>query len=434
MFQNFGRLLMGGVIIFLGLVISVAASAMFQRPAQATFFPGAYPNFYNNAYAAPQPYAPQPYGAPASAVEESAPAESAPEPAATEGSVPEAASFAVVPFQGEMVEPRALPPRREMPANRPSVIDVEYTDHKVDWRKPRPETIEMVNGIPVIPKSTWAKLIPSFLQVREDTTDDPTKAAIKKWWMDRVVCQLRGPMYPEHIEDLVMKSVRDHTPGTEEFYATHEPHLRGVIPQGVLVPKIKPLMLPAHEEALITRYGWHRECEYLDYYSLEYDEQVDAIMESEQNLFPYRNSPLPDDWEDQIEWHLCAIEQHIGGYAEADRKRAFEYLTLIFAIRNNNWGMRRTTNGEMTMSLFKFGVFRFREMLYKTPSLDADQAQIEHVADSFEELLNLITIPNKPRKDWLLHTPMIRVSKLPPGEREKLGPGWMHPSEIHDLG
>lgn len=330
------------------------------------------------------------------------------------------------PAKKDYVEPRTKRHMREVASMGEGLkvvtTDVEIIDGGVSWRVPNAaRVVEVENGIPKNDRKDMPKYSPDVFRITDPTVpqdDDPIGEAVLRFLTERILSQFDGfTIYPGEVMKLVQNTARGFVPGTEEFYNAFGEELTGIIPQGVLVPKCEPLMLPAQEGALVRKYGWHQNepLELVFYMGWgPYREQIERVKASDLMVYPSRPIELPANWEYRIEKLLNKISQHADGYLiDADNDDTFTLLTTIMATRNHAWGYGGMVGEEKSMALFKYAVYRLRKILYTTFSDQAEQGEIEDAANALEEFLNLITVPNPSHKDWMVHTPMRRILKDP---------------------
>jgi hypothetical protein len=295
-----------------------------------------------------------------------------------------------------------------------AVVEAEVIHENTKWVVPKPaEHIEVVNGIPQNEPSHLKKTTPGFFEILTKNEDkDEVSEAILRMMAERIFSQLDGfTMYPKQIQELVMKTARGFVPGTEEFRNAFGDELKGIMPRGVLVPKRKPLMLPAQEEAEIRRFGWHKERPFEAYHFegwREYHAATRLLYKTEIAVLPEMPVQLPRGWEERVRRLVQILSDHIEGFMTDEiNDEATTLLTVIIAMRNEAWGLGGEIPYPRVMALFKYAVFCFRKILYTTYCQDGDY---EEAADAFEELLELITIRNPwVKTDYLMHTPMIRI-------------------------
>ena len=318
-----------------------------------------------------------------------------------------------------LVEGKLQKQRRAAEGARLVTIEAEVVRENVSWAISHPAAkIKVVNGIPQNEPVHLKKTSPGFF---EDRTGDPERDevsdAVIRLMQERIFHQA-GPMINQRlVHDLVQKAVRGFVPGTDEFQNAFGDQLEGVLPRGVLVPKFKPLMLPAQEEAEIRRWGWHKERPFEIYHFEGWREYHEAtrtlyacgdLVEEMRVDFPRH---FPRDWMEKVTDLMRILSEHVEGYEDdAVNDEAITLLTTIYGVRNAAWGLGGIVPLEKLTGLYKYAIYCFRKMLYTTPSLCEEY---EETADAFEELLTLLSIPNPDMKrDYLLHTPMVRTENV----------------------
>lgn len=249
-------------------------------------------------------------------------------------------------------------------------------------------------------------------KMREELVRQQRRQQVLLFTAGRVFARMAGELiYTEAVQDLIVKTASGYVPGSQEFYRAFRMdrprHPDGDIPRGFVVPMRPVLMSQQEERALYRKYLFDK-YEPLDLYKFvginEYYRHRADLAVSERYIDLGFPTKLPPGWEERIKWLLSVLWEHTMGYKnDVDDNDSLTYLTAIIAHRNASWGIHNGTGKEPGMALFKYAIFMYRKILYTTPAEDSDA---DAAAEAFEELLNLITIPNKRMAvDHMRHVP-----------------------------